>query len=313
MYFDTEDLRLARSGITLRRRNCGSDDGWHLEASAASDRRDEVRLPQETSVLHPPPGRTDPAPHRGAPLVPVVELDIARREWTLADTDGHPLAMVTDDPVIAQTLAAPTSVTRWGRSRSNLPSTAPPRCSTASSRRCSMPASTAPRVVEARPGTRGPVVGAPPRPVADKGRDCAGDVVLAYLWDQADAIRATDPPGRQNAPIPCTPCGWRVAGCGAPCSRPLVLDRERTDALVDELRWLAAGSPGPATSRSRNSASARPSARWRASPPWVRLSQTPPFFARRRADASDPREALDSNRYLVLLDAIDALLPEPPH
>ena len=31
VYFDTEDLRLARAGVTLRRRRGGHDAGWHLK------------------------------------------------------------------------------------------------------------------------------------------------------------------------------------------------------------------------------------------------------------------------------------------
>ena len=31
VYFDTADLRLARAGITLRRREGGCDPGWHLK------------------------------------------------------------------------------------------------------------------------------------------------------------------------------------------------------------------------------------------------------------------------------------------
>ena len=31
VYFDTEDLRLARAGVTLRRRRGGDDAGWHLK------------------------------------------------------------------------------------------------------------------------------------------------------------------------------------------------------------------------------------------------------------------------------------------
>src|SRR2546429_7289638 len=30
-YYDTDDLRLIRAGITLRRRSGGHDDGWHLK------------------------------------------------------------------------------------------------------------------------------------------------------------------------------------------------------------------------------------------------------------------------------------------
>src|SRR5512144_1290328 len=59
VYYDTEDLRLARAGITLRRRSGGSDDGWHLKLPAGRDARDEVRLP---------------AGEPGAPPAPLVVL-----------------------------------------------------------------------------------------------------------------------------------------------------------------------------------------------------------------------------------------------
>lgn len=46
VYFDTADLRLAREGITLRRRTGGDDAGWHLKLPVrGSASRDEVRLP----------------------------------------------------------------------------------------------------------------------------------------------------------------------------------------------------------------------------------------------------------------------------
>ena len=44
VYFDTEDLRLARAGVTLRRRRGGDDAGWHLKLPAGGDSRDEVRV-----------------------------------------------------------------------------------------------------------------------------------------------------------------------------------------------------------------------------------------------------------------------------
>src|ERR1700723_2328951 len=36
-YYDTDDLRLLRAGITLRRREGGSDAGWHLKLPDAAD------------------------------------------------------------------------------------------------------------------------------------------------------------------------------------------------------------------------------------------------------------------------------------
>ena len=45
VYYDTEDLRLIRAGVTLRRRTGGEDAGWHLKLPAGADTRDEIRLP----------------------------------------------------------------------------------------------------------------------------------------------------------------------------------------------------------------------------------------------------------------------------
>lgn len=44
-FFDTDDLRLIRRGITLRRRQGGSDSGWHLKLPVGSGSRREIRLP----------------------------------------------------------------------------------------------------------------------------------------------------------------------------------------------------------------------------------------------------------------------------
>ena len=64
--------------------------------------------------------------------------------------------------------------------------------------------------------------------------------MLAYLWEQADAIRTADPAIRRD--VPDSVHAMRVA-----CRRMrstlqsfrALLDRERTDAVVAELRWLA--------------------------------------------------------------------------
>ncbi len=104
-YYDTADLRLLRSRITLRRRRGGHDAGWHLKLPAGTDSRDEVRQPLGRHRKPPAPlVALSRAAHRDAPLQPVVELDTVREEWTLTDDRGEPVATVTDDRVTARHL-----------------------------------------------------------------------------------------------------------------------------------------------------------------------------------------------------------------
>jgi inorganic triphosphatase YgiF len=106
-YYDTADLRLLRSKLTLRRRVGGDDAGWHLKLPAGADSRDEVRRPLGRARKPPQPLVTlSRAAHRDAPLEPVVELDTVRNEWTLTDSHGEAVATVTDDRVTARTLGA---------------------------------------------------------------------------------------------------------------------------------------------------------------------------------------------------------------
>ena len=51
VYYDTKDLRLTRSKITLRRRTGGADDGWHLKLPKEGG-RNEVRVPLDLSLIH---------------------------------------------------------------------------------------------------------------------------------------------------------------------------------------------------------------------------------------------------------------------
>ena len=103
-YYDTDDLRLARHHITLRRRTGGHDDGWHVKLPAGGEHeRDEVQLPLLTAG--------DPplalvwlvfAYTRGAPLAPVATLVNHRRPWLVIDALGAPLAEITDDHVTVE-------------------------------------------------------------------------------------------------------------------------------------------------------------------------------------------------------------------
>jgi CHAD domain-containing protein len=98
-YFDTEDLRLARAGASLRYR---SDDGWTVKFRLSSD---VVLVRSELHVAggagEPPPAAVDlvHALTRHAPLVPVGRLHTVRRRVVLRGHEGEALAEIVDDEV----------------------------------------------------------------------------------------------------------------------------------------------------------------------------------------------------------------------
>ena len=54
-YLDTPDLRLARWRVSLRRREGGSDEGWHLKLPLRAETREELTFPlNEGSAPHRP-------------------------------------------------------------------------------------------------------------------------------------------------------------------------------------------------------------------------------------------------------------------
>ncbi|HEY5355619.1 MAG TPA: CYTH domain-containing protein [Streptosporangiaceae bacterium] len=100
-YFDTDDLQLIGSHITLRRRTGGDDAGWHIKLPVGGDTRREVHFPLGQ------PGRTVPGEiaaevarwSGGAPLRPVARLETQRTVRRLLDEAGQVLAEVADDRV----------------------------------------------------------------------------------------------------------------------------------------------------------------------------------------------------------------------
>jgi CHAD domain-containing protein len=107
-YFDTVDLRLAKRGITLRRRSGGDDAGWHLKLPVSADARVEMHEPlgQRATVVPTALLTFVLAYTRGAPLQPIARITTSRRQRRLVDADGVVLAHVAADGVTAHTLEA---------------------------------------------------------------------------------------------------------------------------------------------------------------------------------------------------------------
>src|SRR5262245_44331743 len=108
IYFHTTDLRLAKRGITLRRRSGGDDAGWHLKLPVSADARVEMREPLGAQAAVVPASLLTfvLAYTRGAPLQPIARITTSRRQRRLLDADGVVLADVAADGVTARTLEA---------------------------------------------------------------------------------------------------------------------------------------------------------------------------------------------------------------
>jgi len=113
---------------------------------------------------------------------------------------------------------------------------------------------------------------------------------------------------------PCTRCGWPPAGRSALQAFGGIIDRDATRPLCAELKWLAAAL-GPA--RDGEVMLARLTSDLAAIPPALVLgpvqARITGCFADELAQAGQSAlAALDGQRYLRLLDALDALLADPP-
>lgn len=113
-YFDTDDLRLARLGITLRRRTGGDDAGWHLKVPVGGAARHEAHEPP-TADHAPPAPLLDSlvGVARGRGLSPLVTIRTSREVRRLRDAGGAVLAEVADDRVRAEYGTSSEGATTW--------------------------------------------------------------------------------------------------------------------------------------------------------------------------------------------------------
>ena len=107
-YYDTAELTLLRWGITLRRREGGTDSGWHLKLPVTDDQdgaREELHLPLTEGA----PGEVPPefiamiAPLlRNKNIEYLADLNTTRTTYTVVDKHAESLVEVADDHVIVE-------------------------------------------------------------------------------------------------------------------------------------------------------------------------------------------------------------------
>ncbi|MFD3545418.1 CHAD domain-containing protein [Streptomyces sp. NPDC058655] len=312
VYYDTSDRRLAADGVTLRRRTGGEDAGWHLKLPVSPGVRDEIAAPLGDTV---PASLADLVRSRvrNSALLPQVRLASSRRISHLLDADGGLLAELATDTVRAERGEATAA---WTEVEVELADGVDPELLDAVEevfRKAGLTVSDAPSKLARALAETG---AAPPARTAYPGHDgTAGAHVLAYLRAQRDSLVAQDPAVRRN--LPDSVHQMRVATRrlrSAFKTYRKVLDRDTTDPVGEELRWLAAElgvdrDQEVLLERIQGHLDELPRA-LAMGPVRTRLRvwhTTRRAGSRRRAMA-----VLDGKRYAALLDTLDALLDGPP-
>ncbi|GHG93010.1 CYTH and CHAD domain-containing protein [Streptomyces lanatus] len=323
-YYDTPDERLAASSITLRRRTGGADAGWHLKFPVAKGVRDEIQAPLSDSLPRTLAGLVR-SRVRETELVPVVRLRSDRDVRDLVDADGRLLAEVSVDAVRAERLDGGSGTVQWTEIEVELADGTDPafldkvekrlkkagvRPSSAESKLQRALAETAPKKQKKRAAKAREPEAQAPAPART-----AGDHVLAYIGAQRDAIVELDPAVRRD--VYDSVHKMRVATRrmrSAFKTYGKVLDREVTDPIGEELKWLA-GELGVdrdqevLTERLTEALGELP--RTLMSGP-VRTRLRTWSHAKRGGSRRRLMNVLDGKRYLQLLDTLDALVAEPP-
>ena len=317
IYYDTADLWLIRAGITLRRRTGGEDAGWHLKLPAGADTRDEIRLPLTSADGAVPEelAALVRAYTRGAALAPVVRIQTRRHVLRLVDGAGQALAEIAADHVSAEP-ADGSAATAWDEIEAELVTGGPALLTAIDTqlRRAGARAAATKTKLQRALAARLPAAGPAPQQRLTR-HSPAGKVVLAYLRDQVAAISHYDPLVRRDEPDAVHQ--MRVATRRARSALEAfggIIDREMTRPLCVELKWLAA-TLGQA--RDTEVLQARLTADLAAVAPAlvvgpVQARITAHFTAELARARQTALGALDGQRYLRLLDDLDALLADPP-
>ncbi|WP_323097413.1 CYTH and CHAD domain-containing protein [Intrasporangium sp. YIM S08009] len=319
VYYDTPHHDLARHGMTLRRRSGGTDDGWTLKLPAGPDTRTEVRVPLGTADDDGLPEELRARARgvtRNRPLSPVVALSTSRREYAVCDADGGVLARVTDDSVRARLLATEGPEQTWREWEVELDQGPAPVLDALADvllEAGATPAAVASKLARALGDTLAAEADRATRGTLPDGT--AGALWATHLAEQVDRLHEQD--ARLRAELPESVHRLRIAArtmrSALTTFRP-VLDRRVTDPVREELRWLG-----------QELAPARDAQVLRehlielidAEPPELVMGPVATRIddelgADHESGLAKAAEAINGERYLRLLDALDDLLADPP-
>jgi CHAD domain-containing protein len=319
-YFDTDDLRLIKAGITLRRRTGGEDAGWQLKLPAGPSARTEIRLPLGHAEDQVPAELAElvRARARGKPLRPVASVSTRRRRTALLDGASNTLAEVADDQVTGTRRNGPAAGTgspsRWREIEIELTGGTPgllqavDELFAGQGLRRSARTAKLEYVLGVRPS------GADIAPqVSPSSPAC--QVVIGYLRTHAQELTMLDPMVRRD--LPDSVHQMRVATRRLRSTLRtfgMVIGGRDTVRLAGELRWLGSVL-GEARDAEVQALRIREHARRTdveqlLGPVQARIQA---HFGRAQATArANVLDALNSQRYYALLDGLDAVLSVPP-
>ena len=330
VYFDTTDRVLTRAGVTLRRRTGGDDDGWHLKLRVGQDEREEIHHPigRRGAETVPKALRSLVQVHaRGRALKPLASVLNRRVVHRLLADDGTVLADFCDDNVTARLLHEDGSATASAWREWELELVEGPRKLLKAADELFLGAGVTPSragsklartVGEAGPGRSDLLA---PSPTA-KGP--AGVVVLAYLRDHVEVLKAMDPRVRRDHPdaVHKMRVSTRRLRSALASFKRLLLEAEQSDDLRGELKWLAGvlgGARDAEVMRDRLTALAAEDVNAYSADEADSSDRddlagqfAAELGARYSAAHGEVLSVLDSQRYFRLLDALDALVDSPP-
>lgn len=314
VYFDTADLALARHGATLRQRAGGEDERWHLTLPAGGETCAEFREPlgdDEHSVPEPLLAAVR-AVARGRTLTPVVIVRTKRTERHLLDGDGRDVASVADETVNAERLGPSASVLTWREVHvqsidgEQALLEALRRQLESGGLRPAPARSTLARVLDES------LLTAASAPLSPKSP--AGTVVAQYLREQIHELISRDRGARADVPdaVHKMRVATRRLRSALATYRPL-LHPDGIEPLREELAWLGAVLGEP-----RDAEVLRDRLRVAVSgfddelvlgPVTARIETE--MIKRHSAAHKALIQALDGDRYLHLLDDLEALVETP--
>ena len=299
-YFDTDDLLLMRNRRTLRRRSGGHDAGWHLKTPGDGSGRTEHRLDGEGDTVPEELVSLVRAIVRRHPLAPVARLRTHRVETPLRDADGRTLALVAQDQVRAESAGTESA---WQEIEVELVDGGPAvldeverRLFAAGARPAEGPSKVSRALADRLAAAKG-------RAAKTKGKV---NPVLRYVREQRDAILAHDPGARRGEPR--SVHQMRVATRRLRSTLKTYKGSFDAPELRDELRWLA-GVLGAVRDPQVLEEKLLELVE-EAGPEFTSAAQRVRSHLEHRIETgrAELAEALESDRYLDLLDRVDALV-----